>query len=458
MKHVDLEDRLLDYLINTQYDSLPPGVVEHCKLLILDSIGVALAGCNAPGCAAVADMAGDWGAASGGSTVLLHGFKTSPPLAALSNSTLMHSLDFDDTLDASALHTFVSVLPSALATAEAMGNVDGKRFITALVLGADIICRLSLGIQRPLSWIRSATCGSFGAAATAAKILGLDRDGISDSMGIVYSQTSGNAQGLIEGRLVKRMQPGFAACSGVTSAFLAKAGITGSRQFLTGIYGFYNLYERGDYHPEVVVDRLGEAFPFLDLSIKPYPCCRMTHSSIDLALALRGKIEDRMDRIEHIAVTVSEMVKTMVGRPLVFGTNPQVDAQFSIPYTVSVALCRGDVFLHDFEIPALQNERVVDLAGRVVVDIDAGLAPKDILCSSLQIRMKDGTVYKASTKAPLGNPANPIGIDGCREKFLKCISYSGLPIDRSKQQKLFKTIEHLDQLNDVRQLIELVQI
>ena len=198
---------------------------------------MALAGHNAPGCAAVAALVGSWGAVSGGSTVLVHGFKTSPPLAALANSTLMHALDFDDTLDASALHTFVSVLPAALATAEAAGEVDGKRFIAALVLGTDIICRISFGIQRPLSWIRTSTCGSFGAATVAAKILGLDRDGVTNSLGIVYSQTSGNAQGLLEGKLVKRMQPGFAARAGVTAAFLARAGITGSREFLTGKYG-----------------------------------------------------------------------------------------------------------------------------------------------------------------------------------------------------------------------------
>ncbi len=451
-----LEGRLVDYLTETRYDGLPPGVVEHCKLLVLDSLGVALAGRNAPGCDAVAELIGGWGSVSGGATVLLHGFKTAPPLAALANSTIMHSLDFDDTLDESALHTFVSVLPAALAAAETAGKVDGKQFITALVLGADTICRISLGIQRPLSWIRTATCGSFGAAAAAARVLGLDRDGIENALGVVYSQTSGNAQGLIEGRLVKRMQPGFAACSGVMSAFLAKAGITGGRRFLTGPYGFYNLYEQGDYHPEAVVDQLGRAFPVSELSIKPYPCCRMTHSSIDLALALREKIENRPDLIEDITVTASEMVKTMVGRPLEFGTNPQVDAQFSIPYTVSAALCRGDVFLNDFELSAVRDERVVALAGRVVVKINPELAPKDILCSRMRIRMKNGAVHEAATLAPLGNPAKAMTREQCVEKFRKCLAYSGLELDEPRIERLIRTVDHLDELGDVTELIDLI--
>ena len=150
IKPTDLEDRLVDHVLNTQYGSLPPSIVEQCKLFVLDTIGVGLAAHNAPGCAAVAEVVGNWEIVSGGSTVLLNGSKTAPPLAALANSTLMHALDFDDTLDESALHTFVSILPTALATAESVGKVDGKSFITALVLGVDIICRLSLGISRPL--------------------------------------------------------------------------------------------------------------------------------------------------------------------------------------------------------------------------------------------------------------------------------------------------------------------
>ena len=140
-----------------------------------------------------------------------------------------------------------------------MGGVDGKTLITALVLGVDVINRISLAIRRPLSWIRTATCGSFGAAAAAGKILGLDRGQMQNALGVVYSQTSGNAQGLLEGRLIKRMQPGLAAQAGVLSAFLAREGITGSHEFLEGAYGFYNLYERGEYDPAPVTPGFGPA-------------------------------------------------------------------------------------------------------------------------------------------------------------------------------------------------------
>jgi 2-methylcitrate dehydratase PrpD len=452
----DLEGLLLGHLSGVHYEDLPEAVISYCKLFIIDSLGVTFPGSQAPGCQAVVDLTSAWGGDSG-SRVLIHGNRTAPPLAALANSTMMHALDFDDTLDASALHTFVSVLPAALAVAESAGPVDGKRLITALVLGVDLICRLSLGIRRPLSWIRTATCGSFGAAATAGHMLGLDRDGLANALGIVYSQTSGNAQGLLEGRLVKRMQPGFAAQAGVMSAFLAKAGITGSHHFLQGEHGFYRLYERDEYDPGPVVDGLGDHYTILDLSLKPYPCCRMTHASIDASLQLRDRVGEPISKVEEIAVTVSKMVTEMVGKPFVIGTDPQVDAQFSIPYTVSTALIRGDVFLEDFLTDRIRESSAKLLSERVKVEIDPALAEKDIIHSTVTVTMKNGQVHKAVVRAPLGNPANPLNMAQCQKKFAKCLAYSNIDYDDGRSGELLSAIEALEDVQDVSVISTLMQ-
>ena len=444
----DLEGMLTNHISRVSFKDLPEKVVERCKLFIIDSLGVTFPGTRAPGCREVADLAARWETSSGAS-ILIHGHRVAPPMAALVNSTMMHALDFDDTLDASALHTFVTALPAALAAAEYLGGVNGKDLITALVLGVDMVCRISLGIRRPLSWIRTATCGSFGAAAAAGKILGLNKEELTNALGIVYSQTSGNAQGLIEGRLVKRMQPGFAAQAGVQAAFLAKSGITGSRNFLQGEYGFYPLYERDEYDPLPVVDGLGEHYTILDLSLKPYPCCRMTHASIDAALALRSAVQGRTDQIEEITVAASRMVTNMVGKPFVIGHDPQVDAQFSIPYTVSAALLRGDVFLADFEPDLIMDEETLALASRVRVAPDPALPDKDIVHSTMTITMKDGNAHKTVVKAPLGNPENPLDMDRCREKFTKCLGFSRIDLDPGKSDALLSTIESLEQVRDV---------
>ncbi len=452
-----LEKLLVDYIHSVQFKELPMEVVNYCKFLIMDSIGVTFPGSRAPGCDEIMTLARAWDA-NAGSGVLLHGYKTVPPLAAMINSTMMHALDFDDTLDVSALHTFVSVLPAAFATAEDVGHIDGKLFITALVAGVDIICRLSLAIQRPLSWIRTSTCGSFGAAAAAAKILCLDKNQIANALGIVYSQCAGNAQGLVEGRLVKRMQPGFAASAGVTSAYLARAGITGSREFLNGKYGFYNLYENGEYDATPIIKDLGRHFSIMDLSIKPYPSCRMTHSSIDAALAILPELKNSMDNIDVIEVYASKMVAEMVGRPFVTGNNPQVDAQFSIPYTVSTALCRKNVGLADFENSAIFDIKVKKLAEKVMVIPNSDLADKDILHLKMCIRMTDGQVYEKYVQAPLGNPANPMNKSQCRKKFNKCIIASEYDFHANRIKAVLDFIDNLETVEDVGELAELTLI
>jgi len=450
-----LEDKLVGHVSRVNFEDLPPEVVEYCKLLIMDSFGVTFPGFSAPGCSEIVELTRRWGGS--GSTVLIHGNEAAPPFAALANSTMMHALDFDDTLDASALHTFVTVLPAGLATAEYRGEVDGKALITALVLGVDMICRVSLGIRRPLSWIRTSTCGSFGAAVTAGKILRLDHEKLTNTLGLAYSQTSGNAQGLVEGRLVKRMQPGFAARSGLISAFLAHSGITGSHNFLEGPYGFYNLYERGEYDAGPVVEKLGEHYTLLDLSLKPYPCCRMTHAAIDAALELRNGIDDPAQDIEEIQVSASKMVKDMVGKPFVIGTDPQVDAQFSIPYTVSAALLNGDVFLKDFEMEAIMNENISALAKRVKVTPDPNLPDKDILHAKMTIRMKNGQNHEASINAPLGNPARPLTLSHAKEKFRKCLAQSDVEFDDGRTNELLSMIEELEYVQDVSRLTKLMQ-
>jgi 2-methylcitrate dehydratase PrpD len=450
-----LADAIVDCCSNTGWEDIPARAREYSKLLIMDTLGVAMPGRLAPGCPQVTDLVGRWGGAPL-SSLLFHGQKLSPPLAALANSMMMHALDFDDTLDASALHCMVSVLPAALAVAEAEGSIDGRRFITACVLGVDVICRLSLGITTPLSWIRTATCGSFGAAMAAAKLLGLDREGIRNAMGAVYAQTAGNAQGLMEGRLIKRMQPGFAARAGVEAAYFARAGITASREFLEGSYGFYNLYEKGAYNPAPVLAGLGRDFLINQLSIKPYPCCRMTHSSIDAALELAPSLKGAADQIESIEVRASSMVAEMVGKAMVPGDNPQVDAQFSIPYTVSVALLRGDVFLGDFESAAINDTLVLALADKVKVAADPLIPAKDLLRAALRIELAGGKRLESLIEVPLGNPSRPMDMAMCREKFNKCLAYSGLALNQGRARELLDFIAGLEQADDVGRMVRFV--
>jgi len=451
---MDSVKKLVDHVTGTQFSDLPEAVVDNAKRFILDSLGVAIAGSSAPGCKEVVDLVKELGGKPE-ATILIYGGKVPSPSAAMANSMMMHALDFDDTLDESALHAHVSVLPAALATAESVGKVSGKDLITAVTLGVDLVCRLGLATRRPLSWIRSATCGFFGAAAAAGKVMGLDGDQMSNALGVAYSQVAGNAQCLIDGGLVKRMQPAFAARAGILSAFLAQGGITGARHFLEGQYGFFNLYEGGNYGREKLLEDLGNRFEGMKLSIKPYPSCRMTHAAIDAALAIREEHGIEPSDIEEIIVHASKMVYDMVGSPFAIRENPQVDAQFSIPYTVAAALIRGDVFLKDFEESPIRDPRALACAEKVRVEVDPELAERDIMTAHLVLKTKD-RVYSKRIDRVKGNPLNPMSLDDCIEKFRKCVLSYQRPMPGEKVEEILDCLVNLEGLKDIRTLMGLL--
>jgi len=449
---MDIVTELVNHIVTTQFEDIPHEVIEEEKKLIIDSLGVAIAGAYAPGCQEIVTLVKEWSGRPEAS-LIVYGGKVASPWAALANSTMMHALDFDDTLDDSALHAHVSVLPSALAMAERKGDVTGKELITAVVLGVDLVCRLGLATRKPLSWIRTSTCGSFGSAATAAKVLRLDQEEMLRALGIVYSQTSGNAQCLIDGGLVKRMQPAFSAQAGVVSALLAQKGVTGAKNVLEGRYGFFNLYEGGDYDREKILRGLGKQFEGMKLSIKPYPSCRMTHASIDAALAIRSENKLEPFEIEEITVHVSKMVYDIVGSPFTIRKNPQVDAQFSLPYTVAAAILRGDVFLKDFEEVCIRDPEVLKLAEKVKVLIDPALQERELSIATLSVKTPEG-VYRKKVSKVKGSPSNPMSMDECVEKFKKCFAYTQKHISQTKLDEILDELIHFERIRNIKEFMD----
>ena len=452
-----ISEKLVRYVSETNFNRLPREVVDETKKFILDTIGVGLAGVREPGCKEVVDLVKKWSSNNTGSTIIYYRDKVSPPEAAFTNSVIMHALDFDDTLDSSAMHAHVSSIPAALAIGEDKGKVSGKEFITAVTLGVDITCRIGSAILSPLSWIRTATCGSFGAAAAATKILNGGEKEILNTLGIVYSQTAGNAQCLVDGGLVKRMQPGFSARSAVLSAALASQGVTGATNIFMGEYGFFNLYERGKVKEEKAVENLGDHFGVMDLSIKPYPCCRMTHASIDAALELYHSHHIDVEGIAEVVAYVSKMVSDMVGAPFIIRANPQVDAQFSIPYTVAVALRKGKVFLDDFASDTVKKDSsTLELTKKIKILIDPELSANDISSANMIIRMLQGESISFKVYTLKGSPLRPMTFDECADKFKKCIEYSQKSSLIKNSEIITDFIFNLEKKKDISEIFDYI--
>ena len=451
----DIIFELVRNAIRTKYSDLPSDVIQITKRFILDTIGTAFAGSSAPGCRNIVDLINKRGGKKE-STIWIHGGKVPSECAAFANSVMAHAQDFDDTHDKAVLHANTSVLPAALALAERESK-NGKDLLTAVALGVDFFCRMGLASLSLGGWVFSSTIAYFASTVASCKILNFDETKTVNALGIVYSQVAGNIQCLIDETLTKRIQPGLGARAGVFSSLLSDVGITGPSNILEGKYGFFNLYQNGKYDQNTLLAELGKHFEGTNLSMKPYPCCRATHAAIDVALEYVRKEKVQENEIDNITFYVPPIVKDLVGRPFEIGANPQVDAQFSIPYTVATAIIKKDVFLQDFKENIVRSSPALNLAKRITVIEDKKIEDTKALAPvTMQIKMKNGRVVSKQASTIKGSPDNPMTMQESIEKFKKCVEYSEKPLSKSKIEDSINIIINLDEVQNISQLLKLL--
>ncbi len=458
-----LIDEIVKHLEKTTFEDIPQETVEKQEDLLIDTIGVALGGAKAPGVKEVVDLLKGMGGKKE-ATILVDGGKLPAIHAAMANSLMAHSLDFDDMHEKAGIHANVSVIPAALAAAESMGRVDGKTFLTAIILGVDLVCRMGLAIPLSRGWHATTTFGIFGAAASSSKILGLNEEKMANALGIAYCQSSGNRQGRLEGALTKRLQPALASKAGLFSSILAAQGITGPKEILEGDWGILRLYADPQYSGkkektiQSLTRDLGKTFLGDQLSIKPFPSCKATHTSIDAVLNLLKQNRIRPEEVEGVDVSVSKGCYGTAGRPFEIRTNPQVDAQFSIPYTVATALLRGEVGLEDFTESAIRDPKRMEIAKRVKVSVDPNLKEPSTNVVNLESRVvlkAGGKTYSHRSSISKGHPHRPMNREEILSKFESCLRF-GTSFPRGRAKKIFTSLLNLEQVWDIRSVVKLL--
>ena len=444
----------------TRYEDIPGNVVEATKKEILDCLGVALAGSSAAGVGELAELVKEWGG-SKQSSVICYGLKVPAPNAAQVNATMIHARDYDDAHGGALLHPGVVPVAACFAVAEQKGRVSGKEFIAAVTLSTDLICRLGLatkpeGSLAATGWHFTTLYGFLSAAAAAGRILGLDEDKIVNALGIAYHQCSGNMQSIIDGALTKRMGPGFAAKGGITAALMAERGITGAKNSLEGEMGVYNLYHRGDYDAVALTAELGKSFEALNVSTKPYPCCGATHPFIDAALALVSEHDIKAEGIARIIAFHGEGAQLLCD-PLEVKQKPRnpVDAQFSIPWTVAVAVVKRKVSIDDFSQVAIKDKDILTVSQKVIPQLDDSLNRRAVEPGRVEIITKGGGVYSKQVDNPLGSPLNPMSFDDCVTKFFDCAAYS---VKHIPDEKLGRVVEMIRQLERVTEVVGIIKL
>ena len=420
---IPLTQHLAEFCTRLDYDRLPAEVVDRAKYFFLDYLGVAVRGSLSESSQPLYRLA-DSLASAGRGTVLGRAETVNFPYAALANGTSAHSLELDDTHQAGSIHLGVSVFSAALAVAEQVG-ASGRDFLTASVVGFEVAARLAMALKPTEHYARgfhpTATCGTFGAAASAAKLLGLSEAQLLSALGIAGSQSAGSMEFLAEGAWTKRLHPGWAAFSGVHAALLAKEGFIGPRTILEGRDGFLKAYGlRPD--PRKISAGLGEDFQILRTAVKPHACCRYTQAPIDAVLSIVQEHDVQPEQVERVTIGMLETGIPVICEPAARKSRPTnvVEAQFSLPFGVAVALLKRRAGLDEFSDAMLADAAVGALMSKVGYEPDPQLEknyPKEWPAWA-RVSLNTGQEVSAQVRFPKGDPENPLSWDELTAKYV----------------------------------------
>jgi 2-methylcitrate dehydratase PrpD len=387
------------------------------------------------------------------------GQRASPWTAAMANGYFGHVLELDDTHDEAVLHAGASAIPAAMAAAEFQSNITGTTFLEAIVAGIELTCRLGVATDLSLvqgGWIYTALLGHFGATLAASHVLGLDEAARRNALGIVYCFTCGNHQSSREGAATKHLQPGIAAANGLKAALMAQRGLNAVQAPFTGEDGFARVYLRGHFDPQRALCDLGRVFEAARLSIKPYPSCRLTHPAVSAALALRDKLGADLERVRSVKVRMGSQAHDVVGRAEAFRLSPQrwLDAQFSVFWTVAVALCHGAVRPMHLLDDVPPGAGVRSWIERISAEPMAGSAVRDVGSCEIEASGPFG-VMSVRAAAAKGHPDMPLTAHELEQKFCANVALAGM--SGVEARELARALATLDRSPDLAPLMRVLR-
>jgi 2-methylcitrate dehydratase PrpD len=399
-----LSSSLAQFVVNTKYEDLPEEVIEFTKVCILDWLGSALAGADKAPIQMIKEMVTELGGEE--QATLVTGGKSSVTNACLVNGAASHIVELDDIHKGSIIHAATVVIPAALAIAE-WKKKSGKEFITAVAIGYDVCFRIGEAVSPSHYYYfhNTATCGTFGAAAAAAKLLDLTEEQIVHSLGSAGTQAAGLWEFIVDGAMSKQLHPAKAAMNGVLSALLSQKGFTSATKILEGDRGFFNAMSE-NYDNSRITDRLGEHYKIMENSFKIHASCRHTHHAVDLIQSL----DLNPEKVEKIEVGTYQ-----VALHITDNSNPETvyGAKFSLQYNTALALIKGKAGLREFTEENLWDADIRKAMNKVVVSVDPKIDSEypEKWGARVKVTFIDQSTVERDTEFPKGDPENPATVE-----------------------------------------------
>ena len=432
---------------------VPPEASARAATAVKDTIGVMLAGVGEPAARIAQAMASEDGV--GTCRVLGTSLQTSPELAALANGVSAHSLDYDDMCFVSLAHPSCALVPAILATGELV-HARSSALLDAYVIGFELECRLG-NVMNPRhyhqrGWHCTSSIGTVGAAAAAARMLGLGVQATQHALGIAASSACGLKENI--GSMVKPLHAGMAARNGVMAARLAQRGFTASPHAIDGPQGYLVAMDSERDSLDAAVGDLGIRWEILHsgVTVKLYPSCAATHPPLDALIAMKRREQITADQVWAIDVEVDSMTPRLLIHP---DPVTGLEAKFSMPFCAAAAIVYDRIGIDTFDVDHIRNPTVQALMKHVSLraneEFDKG-AP--LARARVSVYLRDERVVSLAVDGARGYPGR-LTNEELATKFAGCATRT---LSESAANAAWAALISLDAITDVRELTRLLGV
>ena len=437
-------EKIVDFAVNTDYESIPDEVKHQVKRALLDYLAVTIVGSSTEVSQKVFNCIQQIDAGSN-CTVIGRKEKLSMLYSALVNGTSAHSLDFDDGHRGGSVHPGGVIFPAVLAAAE-YNRLSAEQIFVGAVIGFDVTIRIAVAMH-PNAVYRgfhnTPIAGVIGASAAVARMIGLEKEQLRNAMGMAGSFSGGLFAFMQNGADIKRIHPGKAARDALLCAELARQNLTGPPEVIEGKNGFFQCFA-GEADLNKLVNNLGKKYEIMNIYMKPYPACRHLHPAMDCIIKIKEIYDLNADQIRDIKVGTYKVASAHSHKTY----RNLLETQMSMPCAIATSIVHDQITLDAF-LPETyeKNKSIQQLLEKIKIEVDEECeqAYPQKRPTKVEIIFKDGSTVKEKVDEPLGGIEKPLSDQGIEDKLINyCSPISG----KEKCRELIKKTWELEELKD----------
>lgn len=459
---MSLSQKIAKHIAETEFSDLPISTIVATKRAFLDGLGVI---CGASGVSEEVkpfiNIAHD-NLGKGKCTIFGIGNDYDALTAALVNGAFAHAIDYEDAFDLAPVHPNASIIPALFALSQELGSISGKEFIAAMALGCDFVCRLGLSLRQPMennNWYPPVILGAFGAVIACAKLLKLDENQTLSAISLIMCQMGGPGEiKYSKQTTIRAIREAFPAQAAIICAKLAKSGVVGFEEPFEGKAGFFSLFVDGNFDQSEILQTLGKHYYIDDLSFKPWPSCRGTHTYLEIAQMARGTQNFDIEKIKLITIKFGDVQKMLV-EPFERKKAPQtsIDAKFSIPYVVARTLCDGQINLDSFSDEELSDVLIANICAKMQFAFQPNWTRNMATRGALSLEFNDLPAFEHELFEAKGHPQRMLKDDELASKFIDCCKRAFNPIDEYQSQEILEQIKQFEKIDDINSIFKIMK-